>query len=68
MEMVSNLKKVSGKSQHGFTNGKSCLTSLFVFYDEASCLMHQGRAMASLILTLTRFLTQRPTTSLPTSW
>lgn len=68
MEAVSSHQKVTGKSQHEFTKDKSCLISLMAFYIEVSCLVGEGRAMASLTLTLTKFLIQHPRTSLLTSW
>lgn len=30
-------KKVTGRSQHGFTKGKPCWTNLVAFYDETTC-------------------------------
>ncbi|KAK4818742.1 hypothetical protein QYF61_018729 [Mycteria americana] len=31
--------------QHGFTEGKSCLTNLITFYDEVTGLADEGRAV-----------------------
>ena len=32
-------------SQHGFTNGRSCLTNLISFYDKVTRLVHEGKAV-----------------------
>ena len=32
-------------SQHGFTNGRSCLTNLFSFYDKVTRLVGEGQAV-----------------------
>ena len=32
-------------SQHGFMKGRSCLANLISFYNRASCLLDEGKAM-----------------------
>jgi len=38
-------KKVVGSNQHGFTNGKSCLSNLIAFYNDVISLVDEGRAL-----------------------
>ncbi|GAB0183609.1 mitochondrial enolase superfamily member 1 [Grus japonensis] len=37
--------QVIGPSQHGFMKGRSCLTNLISFYDKASSLVDEGKAV-----------------------
>lgn len=46
-------KKVTRSSQHGFTKGKSCLTSQTAFYDGMAGWVNGERCMLS-VLTLAR--------------
>uniref|UniRef100_A0A8C6JVR3 Uncharacterized protein n=1 Tax=Melopsittacus undulatus TaxID=13146 RepID=A0A8C6JVR3_MELUD len=52
--MLGHMKKrnVLGDSQHGFTNGKSCLTNLVACYDRATELMDRGGAVDVIYLDL----------------
>jgi len=34
-----------GPSQHGFMQGRSCLTTLISFYDKVNCLVDEGKAV-----------------------
>lgn len=45
-----NDRKVIWSSKHGFIKGKSCLTNLIAFYDEATGLMDEGRVVDVLYL------------------
>ena len=37
-------------SQHGFTNGRSCLTNLISFYDKVTHLVHEGKVVSVVYL------------------
>lgn len=42
--------KVIRSSQHGFAEGKSCLSNLISFYEEVTSLVDKGRAMDIVFL------------------
>jgi len=48
--MVDQLKVNQGirPSQHGFMNGRSCLTDLISFYDKVTCLVDEGNPVDGL--------------------
>lgn len=46
-------KKEIRRGQHGFTTGKSCLTSLIALYDETTTWMDEGRAGDAVCLDFT---------------
>uniref|UniRef100_A0A8C3H5H4 Reverse transcriptase domain-containing protein n=1 Tax=Chrysemys picta bellii TaxID=8478 RepID=A0A8C3H5H4_CHRPI len=47
-------RKVIRNSQHGFTNGKSCLTNLIAFYEEITGSVDEGKAVDVLFLVFSK--------------
>ena len=47
--ITRQMKHVTGKSQHGFTKGKLCLTNLITFYNKVSCSVDGGRAVDIIV-------------------
>ena len=37
-------------SQHRFMKGRSCLSNLISFYDRATCLLYEGKAVDAVYL------------------
>ncbi|GAB0203189.1 hypothetical protein GRJ2_002784500 [Grus japonensis] len=48
--ITSQMKHVIGKSQSGFTKGKSCLTKLIAFCDQVTCSADVGQAADNVYL------------------
>jgi len=49
------------RSQDGLREGRSCLTNLISFYDQVTCLEHDGKAMDVVYLGISKPLTLSPT-------
>ena len=47
-------KKAIGRSQHGSTKGKSCLTNLIAFYEEVTRWIDDGKAVDVVYLDFSR--------------
>ena len=47
-------------SQHGFTNGRSCLTNLISFYDKVTPLVDEGKAVHVVYLEFSKAFDTAP--------
>ena len=54
--------------QHGFMNGRSCLTSLISFYDKVTCLVDEVQAVSVVNLVFSKAFDTVPTALLWRSW
>ena len=61
-------REVIWENQHGFTKGKSFLTSLVAFYEGVAASMDKVRATDVIYLNFMSPLTQCPTTSFSPNW
>ncbi|GAB0204081.1 mitochondrial enolase superfamily member 1 [Grus japonensis] len=54
------MKHVTGKSQHGFTTGKLCLTNLITFYNKVTCSVDVGQAVDIVYLDFSKAFSTIP--------
>lgn len=74
--LTSQMKHETGKSQHGFTECKSCLTNPITFYNQLTCSADAGRAVGTAHLDFSKafhmdskgHLLQKPTCSSSDKW